>query len=76
MHSCCKKQRSHTIEFFEGPYEGPELEAMVGFKPYNTDADAKLGIMQRMEHGVPASPDATHVAATDSELFALLSFFV
>jgi hypothetical protein len=49
MRSCCKKQRSRTNAFFMAPYEGPQLEEMVGFKGYNTDADVKLTIMQRAE---------------------------
>ncbi len=49
MRSCCKKQRTRTNAFFMRPYQGPQLEGMVGFKKYNTDADAKLRIMQRTE---------------------------
>ncbi len=46
MVTCCKKQRNKTQEFFMRPYEGPELEAMAGFKNYNTDENA-VRIMHR-----------------------------
>jgi hypothetical protein len=70
MRSCFKKQRSTTNEFFMRPYDGPELRAIIGFKPYNTGSTTKMRIMQRTEHGVPVAREAID-KPPDCELVAV-----
>jgi hypothetical protein len=72
MHSCCKKQRSHTHELFMRPYQGFELQAKVGFKTHNTDDGVKLRIVQRKERGVPTFPNTSRTGSLGGELLIAL----